>query len=98
MESGNFYYNLPENCRDEINITAANGGVWFSSDDGYAGGNISLTAQDKDFIRYEKLVYPDYFTPTGNGFVYQNGGEEYKIDILLTSYTHVDFVEGASKQ
>lgn len=54
---------------------------------------ISLVAADRDFIQYEPPVFPDYFTETATGFVYTNGTKQNKIDISLTGYTSVNFLE-----
>lgn len=53
--------------------------------------NISLVAQNKDFIIYEPPVYPNYFTKTANGVEYKNGTEINKISISLSGYTSVEF-------
>lgn len=90
---GNFSYALPENCTDKISITAQNAGIDFSSKNQYKNSAVSLTATDKDFIKYEPPVYPSYFTKTDTGFEYHNGTGENKIDISLTGYTNVSFKE-----
>lgn len=90
---GNFSYALPENCTDKISITAQNAGIDFSSENQYKNSAVSLTATDKDFIKYEPPVYPSYFTKTDTGFEYHNGTGENKIDISLTGYTNVSFKE-----
>lgn len=91
--NGSFRYDLPENCKDEINITAADSSLQFTSTNRFDGSGISLTAQNKDFIVYQKPVYPDYFTKTDTGFTYKSGAQTNKIAISLTGYTSVDFLE-----
>lgn len=89
--NGDFSYKLYENCKDQINITASNGGVHISSDNHYDNSSISLIAKNKDLIIYEVPVYPDYFTTTNTGFKYKNGTELNKINVSLTGYVNVDF-------
>lgn len=93
VSNGDFSYNLPEDCQNEVDITAANGGVYFASSNHYANSDISLVAQEKTFIVYEEPVYPNYFTRTDTGFSYKNGTELNKISISLIGYTSVEFQE-----
>lgn len=93
VRDGNFSYVLPEECTDNINITAVNAGIDFYSQNQYKNSAISLVAADRDFIKYEPPVFPDYFTKTATGFVYTNGTKQNKIDISLTGYTSVNFLE-----
>lgn len=90
---GNFSYPLPDNCADIINLTAKNSGVDFTSKNQFKNSNISLTAANKDFIKYEPPVFPNYFTKTDTGFEYTNGTESNRINIRLTGYTSVVFAE-----
>lgn len=93
VSNGDFSYNLPEDCQNEVDITAANGGVYFASSNHYANSDISLVAQERTFIVYEEPVYPNYFTRTDTGFSYKNGTELNKISISLIGYTSVEFQE-----
>lgn len=93
ISNGNFSYSLPENCVDEISITAQNSGIDFLSRNQYKNSSISLVATNKDFIKYEPPVYPNYFTKTSTGFEYVNGTGANKINISLTGYTSVNFAE-----
>lgn len=93
VSNGDFSYNLPEDCQNEVDITAANGGVYFASSNHYANSDISLVAQERTFIVYEEPVYPDYFTRTDTGFSYKNGTGLNKISISLIGYTSVEFQE-----
>lgn len=93
VSNGDFSYNLPEDCQNEVDITAANGGVYFASSNHYANSDISLVAQERPFIVYEEPVYPNYFTRTDTGFSYKNGTELNKISISLIGYTSVEFQE-----
>lgn len=93
VSNGDFSYNLPEDCQNEVDITAANGGVYFASSNHYANSDISLVAQERTFIVYEEPVYPSYFTRTDTGFSYKNGTELNKISISLIGYTSVEFQE-----
>lgn len=88
---GDFSYHLPEDCKNEVNVTAKDGGVHFVSSNHFDNSRISLVAQDKNFILYEPPTYPDYFTRTENGFEYKNGTEATKISITLAGYTSVEF-------
>ena len=83
VSNGDFSYNLPEDCQNEVDITAANGGVYFASSNHYANSDISLVAQERTFIVYEEPVYPNYFTRTDTGFSYKNGTGLNKISISL---------------
>lgn len=89
--NGDFRYKLIQNCKDKIDVTAADSGVHISSDNHYANSSISLKALNKDFMTYEAPVYPAYFTKTDTGFKYQNGTEAAKINVTLTGYVDVDF-------
>ena len=91
VSNGDFSYNLPEDCQNEVDITAANGGVHFASSNHYANSDILLVAQEKVFILYEEPIYPNYFTRTDTGFSYKNGTELNKISISLIGYTSVEF-------
>lgn len=91
VRNGDFSYDLPNNCTDIINIDAANGGIQFTSKNKYDNSKISLTATDKDFLIYDLLVYPNYFTKTDTGFNYKKGTEATQIGISLTGYTDVEF-------
>lgn len=91
VRNGDFSYDLPNNCTDVINIDAANGGIQFTSKNKYDNSKISLTATDKDFLIYDLLVYPNYFTKTDTGFNYKKGTEATQIGISLTGYTDVEF-------
>lgn len=91
--NGNFSYELSENSEDEIHIIAENAGIDFTSQNQYKNCDISLIATNKDFIKYEPPVYPNYFTKTDTGFEYTNGIGENKINIILTGYTSVVFSE-----
>lgn len=91
VRNGDFSYDLPNNCTDVINIDAANGGIQFTSKNRYDNSKISLTATDKDFLIYDLLVYPNYFTKTDTGFKYKKGTEATQIGISLTGYTDVEF-------
>lgn len=91
--NGDFSYNLPQNCQNEVSITAANGGIQFTSSDHYANSDILLVAQEKAFIQYEEPIYPNYFNKTDTGFYYKNGTGQNKINISLTGYTSVEFQE-----
>ena len=93
ISNGNFRYSLPDNCVDEISITAQNSGIDFLSGNQYKNSFISLAATNKDFIMYEPPVCPDYFTKTSTGFEYVNGTGANKINISLTGYTRVTFAE-----
>ena len=93
VSNGDFSYNLPEDCQNEVDITAANGGVYFASSNHYANSDISLVAQERTFIVYEEPVYPNYFTRTDTGFSYKNGTGLNKISISLIGYTSVEFQE-----
>lgn len=94
--NGNFSYALPENCLDTISITAKNAGIDFTSKNQYKNSAISLNAINKDFLKYEPPVYPNYFTKTNTGFEYKNGTETNKIDISLIGYTSVNFEESST--
>ena len=50
VSNGDFSYNLPEDSQNEVEITAANGGVYFASSNHYADRDILLVAQEKTFI------------------------------------------------
>ncbi|MCI9977427.1 M56 family metallopeptidase [Clostridioides difficile] len=91
VRNGDFSYNLPANCTDIININAANAGIQFTSKNKYDNSKISLTATDKNFLIYDLLVYPNYFTKTDTGFKYKKGTEATQIAISLTGYTDVEF-------
>ncbi|MER0281919.1 M56 family metallopeptidase [Clostridioides difficile] len=91
VRNGDFSYNLPDNCTDIININAANAGIQFTSKNKYDNSKISLTATDKNFLIYDLLVYPNYFTKTDTGFKYKKGTEATQIAISLTGYTDVEF-------
>lgn len=91
VRNGDFSYNLPDNCTDIININAANAGIQFISKNKYDNSKISLTATDKNFLIYDLLVYPNYFTKTDTGFKYKKGTEATQIAISLTGYTDVEF-------
>ncbi len=91
VRNGDFSYNLPDNCTDVININAANAGIQFTSKNKYDNSKISLTATDKNFLIYDLLVYPNYFTKTDTGFKYKKGTEATQIAISLTGYTDVEF-------
>lgn len=93
VKDGDFCYDLSPDGTDEIQVTAADGGVHFTSANRYDNSSISVTAQNKDFIVYEEPVYPDYFSKTDAGFTYRNGTEANQIDVLLTGYTRVEFTE-----
>ena len=93
VSNGDFSYNLPEDCQNEVDITAANGGVYFASSNHYANSDISLVAQERTFIVYQEPVYPNYFTRTDTGFSYKNGTGLNKISISLIGYTSVEFQE-----
>lgn len=91
VRNGDFSYNLPANCTDIININAANAGIQFTSKNKYDNSKISLIATDKNFLIYDLLVYPNYFTKTDTGFKYKKGTEATQIAISLTGYTDVEF-------
>ncbi|NJJ35452.1 peptidase, M56 family protein [Clostridioides difficile] len=91
VRNGDFSYNFPTNCTDIININAANAGIQFTSKNKYDNSKISLTATDKNFLIYDLLVYPNYFTKTDTGFKYKKGTEATQIAISLTGYTDVEF-------
>lgn len=91
VRNGDFSYNLPDNCTDIININAANAGIQFTSKNKYDNSKISLIATDKNFLIYDLLVYPNYFTKTDTGFKYKKGTEATQIAISLTGYTDVEF-------
>ncbi|NMS89233.1 peptidase, M56 family protein [Clostridioides difficile] len=91
VRNGDFSYNLPNNCTDVININAANAGIQFTSKNKYDNSKISLTATDKNFLIYDLLVYPNYFTKTDTGFKHKKGTEATQIAITLTGYTDVEF-------
>lgn len=91
VRNGDFSYNLPANCTDIININAANAGIQFTSKNKYDNSKISLIATDKNFLIYDLLVYPNYFTKTNTGFKYKKGTEATQIAISLTGYTDVEF-------
>lgn len=91
VRNGDFSYNLPDNCTDIININAANAGIQFTSKNKYDNSKISLIATDKNFLIYDLLVYPNYFTKTNTGFKYKKGTEATQIAISLTGYTDVEF-------
>ncbi|MGX8126767.1 M56 family metallopeptidase [Clostridioides difficile] len=91
VRNGDFSYNLPDNCTDIININAANAGIQFTSKNKYDNSKISLIATDKNFLIYDLLVYPNYFTKTNTGFKYKKGTEATQITISLTGYTDVEF-------
>lgn len=91
VRNGDFSYDLPNNCTDVININAANAGIQFTSKNKYDNSKISLTATDKNFLIYDLLVYPNYFTKTDTGFKYRKGTEATQIGISLTGYTDVEF-------
>ncbi len=91
VRNGDFSYNLPTNCTDIININAANAGIQFTSKNKYDNSKISLIATDKNFLIYDLLVYPNYFTKTDTGFKYKKGTEATQIAISLTGYTDVEF-------
>lgn len=93
VSNGDFSYNLPEDSQNEVEITAANGGVYFASSNHYADSDILLVAQEKTFIVYEEPIYPNYFTRTETGFSYKNGTGQNKISISLIGYTSVEFQE-----
>ncbi|WRS27175.1 M56 family metallopeptidase [Oscillospiraceae bacterium MB08-C2-2] len=93
VNNGNLSYDLPENSMDIISVTALNAGLNFTSANKYANSAISLTATDKDFLKYELPVYPSYFTKTDSGFQYENGTKVNQIGIKLTGYTGVNFAE-----
>lgn len=76
-----------------IRKSGKNAGIDFYSQNQYKNSAISLVAADRDFIKYEPPVFPDYFTKTATGFVYTNGTKQNKIDISLTGYTSVNFLE-----
>lgn len=90
---GDFRYDLPENPADSISVTAADSGIQISSPNGFQNSEISLTATEKEYTRYDMLEYPNYFTKTETGFAYRNGTEENRLWISLTGYTGVEFTE-----
>lgn len=89
---GDFSYLLPDNCADILNITAKDSGIHFASKNKYDNCNISIIAENKDFIKYSQFTCPDYFSATENKITYKNGTGINHIRVYLTGYTNVDFV------
>ncbi|MGO0986034.1 hypothetical protein ACTPEW_08865 [Clostridioides difficile] len=88
---GSFSYDLPKNCIDEINVTAKDSSIEFTSKNQYKNSTISLSSKDKEFLKYGLINYPKYFSKIPNGFEYKDGTIKNKIDVSLTGFTNVDF-------
>lgn len=89
--SGSLLYDLPQNCKGSLYITAENSSVKFSSTNQYENCNISVVATNPYFMEYSHISYPDYFTKTEDKVWYENGTGTNEIDIVLTGFTNVDF-------
>ncbi|GEM_PF-6056892 len=90
---GSLIYDLPQDCKNSLNITAKDSSVKISSPDQYKNYYISVTAENQDFITYGHMSYPTYFSCGDDKTSYKNGTGENEISILLTGYTNVDFKE-----
>lgn len=88
---GSLAYNLPQNCLDLLNITAKDSSIEFASKNNYNNSSISITATDKDYIKYSYINGVDYFTVKDNKFEYKNDKAANQINILLTGYTNINF-------
>lgn len=93
MDSGSFLYHLPPECPDAVNIVAKDAEITFLSESQYKDSTISITGEEKDYMKYSSLRYPDFFTESGNRVTYQNGTGTNSIHLILSGFSKVDFAQ-----
>ncbi|MBP1904786.1 hypothetical protein J2Z32_001410 [Paenibacillus turicensis] len=88
---GSLLYDIPENGKSDLDITAEDSSLSFSSTNKYKYNNISVTALEKEFIEDSHILYPYYFNKIDEKLSYKNDNATSNIDIVLAGFTNVTF-------
>lgn len=88
---GSVFYDLPQDSKHSLQITAEDSSLKFSSPNQYENYSISITAKEQEFMQYGHINYPDYFSKSQDNILYKNGTGTNEINIMLTGFTNIDF-------
>lgn len=91
IKEGSLFYDIPENGKNHLDITAEDSSLSFSSTNKYKYYNISVTALEKEFMEYSHILYPSYFHKTDEKLSHENDDATSDIDIVLAGFTNVTF-------
>lgn len=88
---GSLFYDLPQDSKNSIQITAEDSSLKFSELNQYENYSISIAAKEEEFMQYGHINYPDYFYKSQDKILYNSGTSTNEINIMLTGFTNINF-------